>query len=326
VQRVDCDQDSATARRSLFADCESDHLYNRRATPKEEAAALRNRNQQRVKDYMDKKSIADDERQELTAVLEDPQSSEQDVAKAVFNTRSLMKAIESTIINDVNMMADRLCSITQEPGPSVLRTLAKTENLQQGYDVLSEAAIELGKAMPFFHDLLVTLCNPPHITKPNTQHTVAMVYGMAMYNRNNHLSALQKLNTAAAVRMHANNDLLELLHKTGITLAASYKLQFLDQLGTFNMEGVVSSIKQGKPGKITMDNIDGMIVANQLRLGIKNRHYHYTASTYYPDRCDVTHLSMARPRIPAIIDPTVFYLSEHEQRILKENYGYQVLT
>ena len=92
------------------------------------------------------------------------------------------------------------------------------------------------------------------------------------------------------------------------------------------MEGVVSSIKQGKPGKITMDNIDGMIVANQLRLGINNRHYHYTASTYYPDRCVVTHLSMARPRIPAIIDPTVFYLSEHEQRILKENYGYQVLT
>ena len=58
----------------------------------------------------------------------------------------------------------------------------------------------------------------------------------------------------------------------------------------------------------------------QIRLGSGNQHYHYTASTCYPDRFDITSQSMMWPGIPDIVDPAVFYLNEAEQKTLKGNY------
>ena len=107
-----------------------------------------------------------------------------------------------------------------------------------------------------------------------------MIYAMAMHNRNNQLNAAQKLNTAAAVRLHVNNDLLAILHKIGITLAASSKYAFLDQLECFNTDRLARSLQKRLPGKVTMDNVVGLLIANQVCMGSGNQHYHYAASTY----------------------------------------------
>ena len=82
--------------------------------------------------------------------------------------------------------------------------------------------------------------------------------------------------------MCANNELLSLFHKLSINLSEGSKLHFLDELG-----GVVRSIRQGKPGKLTIHNVDGMLMASQMRLGSGTKHGYYTACTYYPDRVDM---------------------------------------
>ena len=91
------------------------------------------------------------------------------------------------------------------------------------------------------------------------------------------------------------------------------------------MNGLVHSLKKRIPGKITMDNIDGMLMANHIRLGSGNKHYHYAASTYYVDRCDVSHLSMVQPQLPDVLSPDVLFLNNEEELDLKRNYGYQVM-
>ncbi len=75
-----------------------------------------------------------------------------------------------------------------------------------------------------------------------------MMYGMAMHNRNQDLCALKKLNTSAALRYHAD--------KVG---ADGTKLKILEDCGKINTNGPVNSISQGRPGKLTVDNIDGLI-------------------------------------------------------------------
>ena len=79
-----------------------------------------------------------------------------------------------------------------------------------------ESAVEINRRLPFVFKVLTALCTPLLTEKPNIKHTM---YAMAMHNRNYQLSATRKLNTAAAVRYHANNDLLSIFHKIGITMA-----------------------------------------------------------------------------------------------------------
>ena len=309
----------------LFAD----HPYARDLPVKEAALAVKDRALVRLQDHQESKEeqINSDNRTALLSAIYSA-TSYSEIIEAVFRTAQLRKAVEGAILADVNSVVVHLCSKTLEPGPSVLRTMADTKSLQEE-DVFSSAVLELKKNMPFVLDMLVTLCSPTCMTsaeKNDTLYTVAMIYGMVMYNRNPHLCALQKLNTAVAVRMHANNELLSLFHKSSITLSEGSKLHFLEQLGTFNMDGVVRSIQQGKPGKLTIDNVDGMLMASEIRLGSGNKHYHYTACTYYPDRVDVSQLSMAQRPIQQIIDPSVFFLTAEEERTLKLSYGYQVCT
>ncbi len=75
-------------------------------------------------------------------------------------------------------------------------------------------------------DVMTVLCNPFDPKKPNVQYTVAMMYSMAMYNRNSQLSALHKANTAAAVRLHTSINLLDIFHKVGITPTSGSKILF----------------------------------------------------------------------------------------------------
>jgi hypothetical protein len=155
--------------------------------------------------------------------------------------------------------------------------------------------------------------------------TIAMMYAMAMHRRNKDLCAMQKINTCIALRFHAGNDLLDILNRNSITLSADSKYAFLDKMGNFNTEGIVRSIQHGRGGKVTADNIDGMTIARDVRLTGGNKHYHYTATTYYPDRADLLDIEeSATHRVPEVIPLDRFYLSKEEETKLKEMYGYMV--
>lgn len=62
------------------------------------------------------------------------------------------------------------------------------------------------------------------------------------------------------------------------------KLGLLDRFATSINDGIVASLRNGIKGKLTTDNIDGRLITDQMRVNKKNKDYHYTASTYYPDR------------------------------------------
>lgn len=299
-----------------------EHSYSRKLSLSDEAMSTRRQSFVCLRSFIEGHEMDTSEVSKLNSALKDGSSNH--VAKVICTEcPDLLKSIQASLVNDINCIANHLCSKTVEPGPSVLRTFASPETLCEK-DLLSEALVELKRTMPFVLDVLMALCNPPDSEKPYSHFTVAMIYGMAMHSRNNQLCAVQKMNTASAVRLHCNNDLLDIFNKIGVTLSASSKLQFLDQLGQFNMDGVLKSIRKGVPGKLTMDNIDGMLMARQVRLGSGNKHYHYTASTYYPDRVDAGHLSMKAPSNTENLPHDVFFVSEAEKTAMLKNYGYLV--
>ena len=301
----------------------TEHQYHRQKNVSDAAGEMVRQSSQKTLSSLSDSSSSFKERESLIQSLQHDTSYKQ-TAKLITGIPALVEAIEIELLGEIHEICDKLCSVNREPGPSVLRTLSQPASLMKD-DILSESAVELNRCLPFAFKVLTALCTPLHTEKPNTKHTIGMMYAMAMHNRNYQLSAAQKLNTAAAVRYHANNDLLSVFHKIGITMAEGSKLNLLDQLGDFNMDGLVHSLKKRIPGKITMDNIDGMLMANQIRLGSGNKHYHYAASTYYVDRCDVSHLPMVQPQLPDVLSPDVLFLNNEEELNLKRNYGYQVM-
>uniref|UniRef100_K1QJ21 Uncharacterized protein n=1 Tax=Magallana gigas TaxID=29159 RepID=K1QJ21_MAGGI len=136
---------------------------------------------------------------------------------------------------------------------------------------------------------------------------------MAVNRRNKDLCAMQKINTCIALRFHAGKDLLDIFNKTSLTLSADSKYTFLDKMGDLNTEGIVRSVQMGIGGKVIVDNVDGMIIARDVRLTGDNKHYHYTASIYYPDHADLTDLEESTALTPPEeINFDVFYFSAEE--------------
>lgn len=58
--------------------------------------------------------------------------------------------------------------------------------------------------------------------------------------------------------------MLKFLHSVNLTLSDNSKAHFLNSLGAESNRGVVEAVKQGHDLKITVDNIDGRMVANQV--------------------------------------------------------------
>ena len=304
-----------------------DHAYSASCMPQEEARSISRDSMEIYSTSLYERHLEERERTKILNLVGNPCTSELELAKTIYHS-SFMQSLEALQIREMSHKMTRLCSEKSHPGPSILRTFGNPKDLQER-DILSEAVVELRREQPFLCRLLTALADPPEglEQKPNTHHIIGTVYGMIMYNRNRNLNALQKMNMAAAVRLHANNELLEILHRCGLCLASSYKLKYLDKLGRFNTAGLVRSLRRGQPGKVTLDNIDGMIKARQIRNGLGNSDFHYAASTYYPDRCGMDQLaglSMVQPPIPDVIDTAIFFLTAEEESILKRNYGYQV--
>lgn len=118
-------------------------------------------------------------------------------------------------------------------------------------------------------------------------------------------------------------QLLEILNKVNVTLAASTKIPLLDVLGDHNTAGIIKAIKAGKRGKITLDNIDALITANQVRMGSGNKSIHFTHVTYYVDRMnndDFRDYELP-PQAPEF-DTSVFFLNSSEAANMREMYRF----
>lgn len=288
--------------------CQSDHNYGSFASPVDMAHINSVRAKQELfckKNHQDQCYSADD----------------------IFKNKILLSEVQKLILLETEVVADKLCSLSIQPGPSVLRTLQHPSSLKSE-DILHKCLLEFQNCFPFVFRVFQTLASPLHADQQRTNtcnSTIAMMYAMAMNRRNEDLCAMQKINTCIALRFHAGNDLLDIFNKTSITLSADSKYTFLDKMGDLNTEGIVRSVQMGIGGKVTVDNIDGMTIARDVRLTGGNKHYHYTASTYYPDRADLTDLEESTTLTPPEeINFDVFYLSAEEESRLKEMYGYMV--
>lgn len=94
----------------------------------------------------------------------------------------------------------------------------------------------------------------------------------------------------------------------------------MDELGKVSGKEVLAALNQEKTLKITLDNIDGRIKANQVRLGSGNRDFHYTHWSVLIDRFnprDLQDLGIEPKAVPVGgPDPTAFFLSKEEHASL----------
>lgn len=203
-----------------------------------------------------------------------------DIVSIIIHDDDCKSAVQRELLKEITTMCDKLCSLGEAPGPSVLRGTCTDKE-----DLISNIILEMSNCLPFMLDVLKNVCSPSHHVKPNALATIANIYGMAMHCRNQSLSLVQEVSTCAVLQYSGNNNLLHIFNKASITLAPGSKIQFLDKLSSENTRGIVRSLQYGGEGKVTVDNIDGQWHAGEYRKGKTNsKDFHYTASTYLADR------------------------------------------
>ena len=207
-----------------------------------------------------------------------------EVADIVVSCKPLRKIIEDKLLLEVDSMCDKLCSHSQAPGPSILRSSVLASSKCES-DTISNTVLELDRSNKFLFEMLKTLCSPLHNSKPSALATVAMIYAAGMHCRNSDLSVMQQLNTSAIIHCQRTNHLLGIMNKPNLCLNPGSKLSFLDKAAAHNMSGIIKAVQCGREGKVTMDNIDGQWFASEYRAKqVYTKDFHYTASTYLPDR------------------------------------------
>ncbi|XP_062588335.1 uncharacterized protein LOC134250012 [Saccostrea cucullata] len=249
-------------------------------------------------------------------------TSLRDFVDKVLLIPGVREAFWSKFVMDLNHEIDRMC-VTSEK--SVLR--------EKIVDISPELFVEnvcreMDQRCPRVFDILVSLCTPVHIKSTQKNPAVAAMYSIALNARNNQMNLMQKLLSAACIRYGAGNGLFHLLSRMGISLPERSKIPMLSDIGLINGKGVCAALTNGRTIKVTVDNIDGRIKANQVRVGSGNKDYHYTHWTVLVDRLlpiDVPELSR-QPKVipPDGLDPNLFFLSDEECAVLKSSYTWLV--
>ncbi|OWF53878.1 hypothetical protein KP79_PYT00398 [Mizuhopecten yessoensis] len=114
--------------------------------------------------------------------------------------------------------------------------------------------------------------------------TIVTIYGMIMHSRNMQASAIQRIWTAAAIKCHADNKLLQRLNKVHITLSAESKKNIVKEFSTMTETNICKEIQSGKRGKINGDNLDLHVKTNDVRMTNHDKDYHFFASDWTPFR------------------------------------------
>ncbi|XP_060599721.1 uncharacterized protein LOC132753283 isoform X2 [Ruditapes philippinarum] len=314
----------------------SDHLYstpvynNSQAEHTYAAKSLSNKSPDNLNFYHSHKKnvlcplLISKESEELLKQTVDNMSrgiiSAEEMLEAIVNIPLVFEKLWQVILLKISVEMDQLCSLRQ---PSVLRskvTDIKPETFFQ--DIL----LEMHERCPRALDFLMFMACPVHLKMPEESYIIQAMYAMAMYSRNCQLIAFQKCVAASCIRYNAGNGLLGLMHTMGLSIPERTKLTLLDELGKVNGKEVLAALNQGKTLKITVDNIDGRIKANQVRLESGNKDFHYTHWSVIIDRFnprDLKHLSLEPKALPiGGCDPMTFFLSKEEHASLSVTPGW----
>lgn len=250
--------------------------------------------------------------------------SAEEMLEAIINIPLVFEKLWQIILLKISVEMDQICSLKQ---PSVLRSKVTDINSETFFqDIL----LEMHERCPRALDFLMFMACPVHLKMPEKSYVIQAMYAtcMAMYSRNCQLIAFQKCVAASCIRYNAGNGLLGLMHTMGLSVPEKTKLTLLDELGKINGKEVIAALNQGKTLKITVDNIDGRIKANQVRLESGNRDFHYTHWSVIIDRFhprDLQDLSIEPKAVPASgPDPKTFFLSKEEHASLRKCYSWLV--
>ncbi|XP_052236745.1 uncharacterized protein LOC127848363 [Dreissena polymorpha] len=260
--------------------------------------------------------------QETTENMINGKTSAEEMLAAIVEIPVILERLWQIILMKLSFEMDQLCRKTE---PSVLRLKVGDIKPQT---FCHQILFEMHQRCPRALDFLMTMACPVHLAMPEDSRIIAGMYAMAMYARNNQLIGFQKCMAASCIRYNAGNGLLGLLHTFGLSIPEKTKLVMLDDLGKINGREVTTVLNQGKTLKITVDNIDGRIKANQIRYGSSNRDYHYTHWSVIIDRFDPRDLEGlgTQPKVVPAKGPdaTTFFLSKEEKTSLRNCYSWMV--
>ncbi|WAR09365.1 LOW QUALITY PROTEIN: hypothetical protein MAR_019323, partial [Mya arenaria] len=208
---------------------------------------------------------------------------------------------------------DQICSLKQ---PSVLRS--KLTDLK-AETFFRDILLEMHERCPRALDFLMFMACPVQLKMLEESYVIQAMYAMAMYSRNCQLIAFQNV-----LLPH----LLGQMHTMGLSVPEQTKLTLLDELGKINGKEVIAVLNQGKTLKITVDNIDGRIKANQVRLDGGNRDFHYTHWSVIIDRFHPRDLQDPSIEPKAVSaggpDPKTLLFSKEEHASLRKCYSWLV--
>lgn len=152
--------------------CQSDHNYGSLASPIDMAHINSVRAKQELfckKNHQDQCYSADD----------------------IFKNKILLSEVQKLILLETEVVADKLCSLSIQPGAPVLRTLQHPSCLKSE-DILHKYLHEFQNFFVF--RVFQTLASPLHADQQRTNtcnSTIAMMYAMAMNRINKDLCAMQ---------------------------------------------------------------------------------------------------------------------------------------
>ncbi|XP_052809628.1 uncharacterized protein LOC128238094 [Mya arenaria] len=248
--------------------------------------------------------------------------SAEEMLEAIVSIPLVFERLWQIIVLKISVEMDQICSLKQ---PSVLRSKVTDIKVETFFrDIL----LEMHERCPRALDFLMFMACPVQLKMPEESYVIQAMYVMAMYSRNCQLIAFQKCVAASCIRYNAGNGLLGLMHTMGLSVPEQTKLTLLDELGKINGKEVIAVLNQGETLKITVDNIDGRIKANQVRLDGGNRDFHYTHWSVIIDRFHPRDLQDPSIEPKAVSaggpDPKTFFLSKEEHASLRKCYSWLV--
>lgn len=112
-------------------------------------------------------------------------------------------------------------------------------------------------------------------------------------------------------------QLLSRLNKIHLTLSAESKRNIVREFGNHSEEKLIQDLATGKTGKLNGDNLDIRVNTNDIR--IKDKDYHFFASSFIIDRVDTKSYSSDIPATDPDISIDRFLPNPEEKRLYSES-------
>ena len=137
-----------------------------------------------------------------------------------------MTGMKRIILEELHGSCQALCSLSR---PSVLRTSSKPGALLST-NFREACILELYEKVPFLLDVVCTVATGQFVIPSGSLlGPVSLVYGILMHARNECLSAYQRLNSIAAIKVHMNDQCFKLFNKMCVTLGPRSRQKIMNE-------------------------------------------------------------------------------------------------